>query len=129
MMSRNCWGVWSRDCAVTVALSICPGGIGCWPNWPAATSVFCAWIAEITSPGISEYDRSRLGSSQMRIAYSDPNTLVSPTPGRRSEEHTSELQSLMRISYAVFCLKKKKKTITHTSSTEQQKTSSRRTHT
>src|SRR3546814_6669971 len=29
--------------------------------------------------------------------------------GSRSEEHTSELQSLMRISYAVFCLKKKKK--------------------
>src|SRR3546814_9260363 len=29
------------------------------------------------------------------------------TPSRRSEEHTSELQSLMRISYAVFCLKKK----------------------
>src|SRR3546814_14034995 len=32
---------------------------------------------------------------------------------RRSEEHTSELQSLMRISYAVFCLKKKKKTKTN----------------
>src|SRR3546814_6907067 len=31
----------------------------------------------------------------------------------RSEEHTSELQSLMRISYAVFCLKKKKKTTTN----------------
>src|SRR3546814_4122849 len=30
---------------------------------------------------------------------------------RRSEEHTSELQSLMRISYAVFCLKKKKTTL------------------
>src|SRR3546814_3439200 len=30
-------------------------------------------------------------------------------PVMRSEEHTSELQSLMRISYAVFCLKKKKK--------------------
>src|SRR3546814_9966111 len=30
--------------------------------------------------------------------------------GRRSEEHTSELQSLMRISYAVLCLKKKKST-------------------
>src|SRR3546814_6517855 len=30
-------------------------------------------------------------------------------PAQRSEEHTSELQSLMRISYAVFCLKKKKK--------------------
>src|SRR3546814_2169226 len=35
---------------------------------------------------------------------------IEPVAGRqRSEEHTSELQSLMRISYAVFCLKKKKK--------------------
>src|SRR3546814_9689762 len=33
-------------------------------------------------------------------------------PDTRSEEHTSELQSLMRISYAVFCLKKKKTYIT-----------------
>src|SRR3546814_3959019 len=44
-----------------------------------------------------------------------------PRPGvsSRSEEHTSELQSLMRISYAVFCLKKKKKTqikLNHTES-------------
>src|SRR3546814_1155400 len=38
--------------------------------------------------------------------------LLRKKPGR-SEEHTSELQSLMRISYAVFCLKKKKKN-THT---------------
>src|SRR3546814_5242146 len=35
----------------------------------------------------------------------------------RSEEHTSELQSLMRISYAVFCLKKKNKTHKHTNTT------------
>src|SRR3546814_7394797 len=34
---------------------------------------------------------------------------ISATGPKRSEEHTSELQSLMRISYAVFCLKKKKK--------------------
>src|SRR3546814_2091709 len=34
---------------------------------------------------------------------------VFPFDGIRSEEHTSELQSLMRISYAVFCLKNKKK--------------------
>src|SRR3546814_10602743 len=47
---------------------------------------------------------------------------------RRSEEHTSELQSLMRISYAVFCLKKKKKKqhehlnkySTHTNNTKHQ---------
>src|SRR3546814_1250486 len=38
----------------------------------------------------------------------------------RSEEHTSELQSLMRISYAVFCLKKKKMTAHH-STTRRQK--------
>src|SRR3546814_6099070 len=40
----------------------------------------------------------------------------------RSEEHTSELQSLMRISYAVFCLKKKKQTKTdkHTQTTKTQ---------
>src|SRR3546814_9271551 len=46
-----------------------------------------------------------------------PGLLLEPLPGPvidaddpRSEEHTSELQSLMRISYAVFCLKKKKRT-------------------
>src|SRR3546814_4253678 len=42
---------------------------------------------------------------------------------RRSEEHTSELQSLMRISYAVFCLKKKKKiTIKHGQDKDYKKT-------
>src|SRR3546814_9018569 len=39
---------------------------------------------------------------------------------QRSEEHTSELQSLMRISYAVFCLKKKTKTTTKTDKRTQQ---------
>src|SRR3546814_5313756 len=38
---------------------------------------------------------------------------ASRTKYTRSEEHTSELQSLMRISYAGFCLKKKKQTHTH----------------
>src|SRR3546814_2223287 len=47
-----------------------------------------------------------------------------PVAACRSEEHTSELQSLMRISYAVFCLKKKKETktsyttVTHNKSNE-----------
>src|SRR3546814_10332195 len=39
----------------------------------------------------------------------------------RSEEHTSELQSLMRISYAVFCLKKKNNTITRQTTTKSRK--------
>src|SRR3546814_8647184 len=41
-------------------------------------------------------------------------------PTDRSEEHTSELQSLMRISYAVFCLKKKKTTKTNKKSNNKQ---------
>src|SRR3546814_1295963 len=40
----------------------------------------------------------------LALAHADPQVLAAG----RSEEHTSELQSLMRISYAVFCLKKKK---------------------
>src|SRR3546814_3075928 len=43
-----------------------------------------------------------------------PETPVRRRGVARSEEHTSELQSLMRISYAVFCLKKKKSSITNT---------------
>src|SRR3546814_4292647 len=38
-------------------------------------------------------------------------SFASSTANRRSEEHTSELQSLMRISYAVFCIKKKNKQV------------------
>src|SRR3546814_6881308 len=54
-------------------------------------------------------------SSDMRAGdwlYLEPGTphAVRGIADSRSEEHTSELQSLMRISYAVFCLKKKKRT-------------------
>src|SRR3546814_1770857 len=44
----------------------------------------------------------------IRIALPCAFAGVTPCTAERSEEHTSELQSLMRISYAVFCLKKKK---------------------
>src|SRR3546814_10456272 len=43
-----------------------------------------------------------------RFARCGGPTVGITSQGERSEEHTSELQSLMRISYAVFCLKKKK---------------------
>src|SRR3546814_4770201 len=43
-----------------------------------------------------------------RVEHAVANVTLTPT--LRSEEHTSELQSLMRISYAVFCLTKKRKT-------------------
>src|SRR3546814_3697721 len=43
-----------------------------------------------------------------RVAFRYADGVNGSARGIRSEEHTSELQSLMRISYAVFCLKKKK---------------------
>src|SRR3546814_7141781 len=58
---------------------------------------------------------SSAGPGSMRIAAVQPRALASAASTgsspkkRRSEEHTSELQSLMRISYAVFCLNKKHK--------------------
>src|SRR3546814_3668131 len=57
--------------------------------------------------------RSRCAERAPRYKV-DRNDLHDPRPrppALRSEEHTSELQSLMRISYAVFCLKKKKTNI------------------
>src|SRR3546814_8553239 len=50
----------------------------------------------------------RLGTSSVHITDSSMPCMICSLS--RSEEHTSELQSLMRISYAVFCLKKKKNT-------------------
>src|SRR3546814_7035057 len=53
------------------------------------------------------------GCALLALAGCGADDVASPGEGvivvPRSEEHTSELQSLMRISYAVFCLKKKKK--------------------
>src|SRR3546814_7182986 len=49
---------------------------------------------------------------QTKLKHAEQVRLFRTIPGleKRSEEHTSELQSLMRISYAVFCLKKKTNT-------------------
>src|SRR3546814_10268203 len=49
------------------------------------------------------------GTHQVYPGTTGPEGEPLSTPPKRSEEHTSELQSLMRISYAVFCLKKKNK--------------------
>src|SRR3546814_3224367 len=64
--------------------------------------------------GIDVQQRNQCGNS-LRQRRRSPRRAGMSGPDRaqllheRSEEHTSELQSLMRISYAVFCLKKKKK--------------------
>src|SRR3546814_3870155 len=51
---------------------------------------------------------ARCGTSTSAAATLTASATAPNSPMSRSEEHTSELQSLMRISYAVFCLKKKK---------------------
>src|SRR3546814_6001388 len=60
----------------------------------------------------------RLGDPSVTLS----SFIISNTPSHvRSEEHTSELQSLMRISYAVFCLKKKTTTNTTKNTTNNNK--------
>src|SRR3546814_1665208 len=64
-------------------------------------------------PGLFADDRVRIDERTVRIALQRARTAVLDRAARfdveRSEEHTSELQSLMRTSYAVFCLKKNSK--------------------
>src|SRR3546814_5006470 len=83
----------STRCVIWVSISV-----GAAPGWEMVT--FAA--GKLTS-GI--WFTSMLMNPAMPRTVSMKN---STSGGTRSEEHTSELQSLMRISYAVFCLKKKK---------------------
>src|SRR3546814_9283078 len=62
------------------------------------------------SAPVSSHNKSSTRSSRSpRRPVARSNSRLAGADSARSEEHTSELQSLMRISYAVFCLKKKKK--------------------
>src|SRR3546814_2908190 len=72
-----------------------------------ATSHCCSSVRASSRPCLEVDENSSVwqsGSSTSACC-----TCSSAVLAARSEEHTSELQSLMRISYAVFCLKKKKK--------------------
>src|SRR3546814_5965199 len=99
---------WSSD----VCSSDLRNGI-CQPSQERAlTPMSCSAIASRPTVTCSPEATT---TSYSRASYSretSPHHLTS-----RSEEHTSELQSLMRISYAVFCLKKKKNKITQSHNT------------
>src|SRR3546814_3660235 len=59
---------------------------------------------------LAAHDRHRVEGQVVVIGFQEPDAARErqPADGARSEEHTSELQSLMRSQYAVLCLKKKK---------------------
>src|SRR3546814_5671086 len=80
-------------------------------------------VENLCSPGCtSEIAASRFSMLRCAVATVLRRSAISGRPSLsriRSEEHTSELQSLMRISYAVFCLKKKNDHNGHEYITEQ----------
>src|SRR3546814_8639635 len=71
------------------------GANGTNPRWPIASAIL----------ELLPFFGGKRGFSMVPAVGLEPTTYR--LQGGRSEEHTSELQSLMRISYAVFCLKKK----------------------
>src|SRR3546814_1496209 len=90
------------------------GGLneGTWPALPSTDP----WLApkirhELGLPSLAR--RIGLSAHDLANALGAPPVLI--TRARRSEEHTSELQSLIRISYAVSCLKKKRHHISNES--------------
>src|SRR3546814_10448576 len=87
--------------------------------WVVALGIALAGLLAILNMPISQYpevappaikiNATYPGASAEDVASSVASVIENELNGaKRSEEHTSELQSLMRISYAVFCLKKKK---------------------
>src|SRR3546814_2757877 len=83
-----------------------PIACGCPEHRIALPSTAMANGSPMTAFTLMSQPRSRDSMDRSRASPTGPR-------GLRSEEHTSELQSLMRISYAVFCLKKKIQTKQH----------------
>src|SRR3546814_1963713 len=85
---------------------------------PAEQAAIVGWLSRVPARDLEEFrDLSQLGEQvvnellhHVRDCVTEGASSVSLDAIHRSEEHTSELQSLMRISYAVFCLKKNKNT-------------------
>src|SRR3546814_8891985 len=92
---------------LTLALNVLPLELMWWPRLRRSTPVL-AVVAVCVIVGMWCERAMLLVTSLSRSALPSSAGGYVPTAWR-SEEHTSELQSLMRISYAVFCLKKKNK--------------------
>src|SRR3546814_10785863 len=88
-----------------------PSAVGPSPHHAAAIRVSPLAALAMAQPTACGYCVARFPEIEKKLAslleYMIGNCLPCNRSARRSEEHTSELQSLMRISYAVFCLTKK----------------------
>jgi len=82
-MLLNSSAVRKRVWAVMVALICCSPTAGKPPSWPADTWAFWAWMALLTSSGVRLKLISLSGLSHTRMAYCEPNKVVSPTPSTR----------------------------------------------
>src|SRR3546814_2882421 len=90
---------WSSD--------VCSSDLCCWISSSSCGSRACVPMKPTVSPGPTcTWKTASCTSLKARPVSVTSHFWMM----RRSEEHTSELQSLMRISYAVFCLKKKNQT-------------------
>src|SRR3546814_8458856 len=102
--------VCSSDLGVDVA-DIGPHHLGDVLQRQIADRVAIAVVDLLEVVDVQDQQRQRL-LAVAGVLHQPPQVTVQVAPvvqaGQKSEEHTSELQSLMRISYAVFCLKKKK---------------------
>src|SRR3546814_7038371 len=117
----------SRSCSVWATCTHC--GALMRASTASASAAPEAWMSAVTSAEVSEMyvvetstpstaGMPSMASTAERVASLSAPRMTIDSASRidaakaavptRSEEHTSELQSLMRISYAVFCLKKKK---------------------
>src|SRR3546814_9466946 len=84
-----------------------------WPWWPSAARAQMTMTPRLRKFVLAAHVTSSVGSLgavAVFLALAFAGLTSQDAQLVRSEEHTSELQSLMRISYAVFCLKKKRQT-------------------
>src|SRR3546814_9539363 len=103
---------WSSDVCASDLGSTDRSTVTTKPMWTSSTGVACEWMIWVylsRSGCFSSMSLVRVIPSSSDISRRAAVAMVARR-SIRSEEHTSELQYLMRISYAVFCLKKKKKT-------------------
>src|SRR3546814_3734324 len=106
---------WSSDvCSSDLCSESSPGLAICMEPTPISANVGRRWsrgsYRNGCKTGQPKATRERPGRQRRRGGRRGPQPPRLRISYERSEEHTSELQSLMRISYAVFCLKKKTKT-------------------